>query len=174
MENKKLTVEKEVFWLAHAASKKVTRANLNGVYIDAAKSRAVATDGRIMAVRALDEAPETSVLLKCKPKAKLHKDATSEVYSLDGNANATLNPANSCEFDADICYPDIDKVIPAHNELSGQVVRLNTKLLYKLSQAMGCDEVELHLNNEDTKPLVVKDLQNENNRTSGVIMPIRK
>jgi DNA polymerase III sliding clamp (beta) subunit (PCNA family) len=154
--------------LEYAAEKKsATRDNLKNINFQ--KDYAVASNGHIMAfVPVESDSEDTTGLLNAENLKLARKNSVS-------NGNVFMRVNGSFELmdktklpKENIAFPDYLSVIPENNR--EYTIALNAKLLYQLSQAMGCEKVVLEFISPN-KAIKVYDLDNK--ESFGLLMPVR-
>ena len=153
--------------------------------VKAYKHRLVATNGHAMAVipykKANIDIPEEEFTGLIPPEVfnearKVNKKFERDDMIIEHNGKLTVKDYSTGTEKSfnyiDEPYPDVVRVIPRRK--TEYKISLNAKLLYELSQALGCDGVILEFTGK-TSGIIVKPHENslctEDNHAWGILMP---
>jgi DNA polymerase III sliding clamp (beta) subunit (PCNA family) len=160
--------------LIQAASTDSKRGPIMGVHFDTTKSRAVATDGRILAIVPVQVAPNSTPFTITPEAFKSIKKGKSESHITEDFVD-TVPYAPQLER-----YPNYAQVIPKASDKTISI-SFDATLLARLAKAIGSTQVTVTFNPEDPHMVfVVQDFRDEtqpynfNDTARGILMGIRK
>jgi DNA polymerase III sliding clamp (beta) subunit (PCNA family) len=159
------------------------RTALTGVYFDKQRSQLVATDGHVLAISPVEDCKDDhSCIIPAKAYSETLKTKTPCITTLSSiPKDIRAMQKDSIEIYKPIKeqYPRYEMVLPKEGKPLFKL-GLNAKLLYKLSQALGDDQLTLTFTNHNMKDrngylttdsaIKVTALDQD---STGLIMPMR-
>ena len=162
------------------ASKDRTRAAICNPWIDTDNGKLIATNGMAMAVIPVEIEPGDSPgHVPCEAFKSARKGARGE-FSMLCNDKVELPGGSTLPRDTSEMPPKWQAVMPASDRPVLCKIRLNAQMLAKLADAMGCDSVEIEIE-DDSSPLLIRptwsgtlgSLPPACPEAVGILMPIR-
>jgi len=158
--------------LLHCVSKDETKPYLNCIFFNATKKRLEATNGHIMTSVIVDFEADTNFLIEVDASFKCKESELIHLQGIDYNTNiitfAVTTPKSSKKkfltysIDTSTEFPDIERVTPKDEELTGFEFSLNISLLPTGSYTFKLKDAN--------SPLKAFDLESKQEFT---VMPIR-